>query len=140
MLTWLTSMLIRRDVQQWLKVRYGYRVSQVPSNCSIDNALKALPNTLIMFQPLTLAMGELDIVISNAGWTKFADFFDNVDEAVWDRCFSANVKSHLFLLHAAREQLQKTKGAFIMTSSVAGVKPSGSSIVGCAPQPCSECF
>ncbi|RMJ19333.1 hypothetical protein CDV36_000978 [Fusarium kuroshium] len=76
-------------------------------------------------------MGKLDIVISNAGWTKFADFYDlnqNVDEAVWGHCFSANVKSHLFLLHAAREHLQTAKGAFVMTSSVAGVKPSGSSI------------
>ncbi|KAH8807808.1 hypothetical protein F5884DRAFT_790125 [Xylogone sp. PMI_703] len=80
----------------------------------------------------TLAsFGRIDIVISNAGWTKFVDFMDldqNVDESVWDHCFSANVKSHLFLLHACREHLEQAKGAFIMTSSVAGVKPSGSSM------------
>lgn len=78
------------------------------------------------------AMGRIDAVVSNAGWTKFADFFnidDNVDEDVWDRCYAANVKSHLFLCHAARKYLEDAKGAFIMTSSVAGVKPSGSCIV-----------
>lgn len=78
------------------------------------------------------AMGRIDAVVSNAGWTKFADFFDiddNVDEDVWDRCYAANVKSHLFLCHATRKYLEDAKGAFIMTSSVAGVKPSGSSIV-----------
>jgi NAD(P)-dependent dehydrogenase (short-subunit alcohol dehydrogenase family) len=78
------------------------------------------------------AMGKIDAVVSNAGWTKFANFFDiddNVDEDVWDRCYAANVKSHLFLCHAARKYLEDAKGAFVMTSSVAGVKPSGSCIV-----------
>ncbi|KAF4450044.1 hypothetical protein F53441_6749 [Fusarium austroafricanum] len=77
------------------------------------------------------ALGKLDAVVSNAGWTKFADFFnldDNVDEEVWDRCYAANVKSHLFLCHAAKKHLEEANGAFVMTSSVAGVKPSGSSI------------
>ncbi|KAM0558049.1 hypothetical protein ACHAPJ_005216 [Fusarium lateritium] len=77
------------------------------------------------------AMGKLDAVVSNAGWTKFANFFDlddNVDEEVWDRCYAANVKSHMFLAHAAKKYLENAKGAFVLTSSVAGVKPSGSSI------------
>ena len=76
--------------------------------------------------------GKLDAVVSNAGWTKFANFNDldgNVDEEVWDKCYAANVKSHLFLCHAARKYLEEAKGAFVMTSSVAGVRPSGSSIV-----------
>ena len=76
--------------------------------------------------------GRLDAVVSNAGWTQFADFFnldENVDEEVWDKCYAANVKSHLFLCHAAKKHLEEAKGAFVMTSSVAGVKPSGSSIV-----------
>ncbi|CAG7560584.1 unnamed protein product [Fusarium equiseti] len=76
-------------------------------------------------------MGGLDAIVSNAGWTQFANFFnldENVDEDVWDKCYAANVKSHLFLCHAARKYLDDAKGAFVMTSSVAGVKPSGSSI------------
>ncbi|EXL67402.1 3-oxoacyl-[acyl-carrier protein] reductase, partial [Fusarium oxysporum f. sp. conglutinans race 2 54008] len=62
---------------------------------------------------------------------KPCDFFnldDNVDEEVWDRCYAANVKSHLFLYHAVKKHLEEANGAFVMTSSVAGVKPSGSSI------------
>lgn len=39
-----------------------------------------------------------------------------------------NVKAHLWLLYAAREQLEKNEGSFITTASVAGVKPSGSSL------------
>ncbi|KAF5675528.1 granaticin polyketide synthase ketoacyl reductase 2 [Fusarium heterosporum] len=76
-------------------------------------------------------MGKIDAIVSNAGWTKFADFFDlddNVDEEVWDQCYAANVKAHLFLCHAAKKYLEDAHGAFIMTSSIAGVKPSGSSM------------
>ena len=81
----------------------------------------------------TLAvMGRLDLVVSNCGWTNirtFADLDDNVEEDDWDRCFNINVKSHLYLLHAARDHLEATAGSFTTIASVAGVKPSGSSLV-----------
>lgn len=78
------------------------------------------------------AMGQLDVVVSNGGWTKFSNFGDldaGVEEADWDRCFNMNVKSHLFLMHAAKKHLDDTEGSFITTASLAGVKPSGSSLV-----------
>lgn len=75
--------------------------------------------------------GRLDVVISNAGWTRITNF-SNLDEGMleedWDRCFLYNVKSHLWLLHAAKPYLEETEGAFVTTASVAGVKPSGSSL------------
>lgn len=77
-------------------------------------------------------MGQLDVVVSNGGWTKFStfgDLDDGVEEADWDRCFNMNVKSHLFLMHAAKKYLDETEGSFITTASLAGVKPSGSSLV-----------
>ncbi|KAL6869565.1 hypothetical protein ACO1O0_000891 [Amphichorda felina] len=70
------------------------------------------------------AFGRLDVVFSNAGWTRFRDISnldDNVDEEDWDRCFNMNVKSHLFLMHAAKRYLDETKGVFITTASLAGV-------------------
>ena len=78
------------------------------------------------------AMGRLDLVVSNHGWTRIRNFYDldeNVDEGDWDRCFNMNVKSHLFLFHAARKHLEKSGGSFITVASLAGVKPSGSSVV-----------
>ena len=77
-------------------------------------------------------MGRLDVVVSNGGWTKirkFSDLDDNIEEDDWDRCFNINVKSHLYLFHAAKEHLSATDGSFVTTASVAGVKPSGSSLV-----------
>jgi NAD(P)-dependent dehydrogenase (short-subunit alcohol dehydrogenase family) len=78
------------------------------------------------------AMGRLDLVVSNQGWTRMRDFFnldENVEESDWDKCFNMNVKSHLFLFHASKKYLLESEGAFITTASLAGVKPSGSSVV-----------
>lgn len=78
-------------------------------------------------------MGRLDIVFSNGGWTRLRDINDledNMDEEDWDRCFNMNVKQHLWLMHAAKPHLEATEGVFITTASLAGVKVSGSSLVG----------
>lgn len=75
--------------------------------------------------------GRLDVVVSNAGWTRITNFA-NLEEGMidedWDKCFLYNVKAHLWLMHAARSHLEQTEGAFITTASIAGVKPSGSSL------------
>ncbi|KAG9570643.1 NAD(P)-binding protein, partial [Aureobasidium melanogenum] len=76
-------------------------------------------------------MGRIDVVVSNAGWTKLRDFLnldDGLYEEDWDRCFRINVKSHLWLFHAVRPYLDDTQGSFVTTASVAGIKPSGSSL------------
>lgn len=78
------------------------------------------------------AMGGLDIVFSNGGWThmrNFDDLDENVNEEDWDKCFNMNVKSHLWLMHAARKWLDESEGVFITTASLAGVRCTGSSLV-----------
>ncbi|KAH7253621.1 uncharacterized protein BKA55DRAFT_566000 [Fusarium redolens] len=103
----------------------GPRCLKIKADVTKKTEIQQLVNQTV------LAMGRLDAVVSNAGWTKFANFNDiddNVDEEVWDRCYAANVKSHMFLCHAAKKYLEEANGAFVMTASVAGVKPSGSSI------------
>ncbi len=75
--------------------------------------------------------GRLDVVVSNAGWTRITNFSDLEDAMVdedWDKCFLYNVKAHLWLCHAAKAELEKSEGAFITTASLAGIKPSGSSL------------
>ncbi|CAG8981185.1 hypothetical protein HYALB_00012805 [Hymenoscyphus albidus] len=76
-------------------------------------------------------MGKIDAVVSNHGWTRLTNFQnldDNVREDDWDTCFNYNVKSHLFLFHTAKPYLEKSEGSFTSVASVAGTKPSGSSI------------
>ncbi|KAJ5150630.1 short chain dehydrogenase reductase [Penicillium coprophilum] len=68
-------------------------------------------------------MGRIDVVFSNGGWSRFRDttsIDDNVFEEDWDQAFNINVKSHLWLLHAAKPYLEQVEGSFITTSSIAG--------------------
>jgi NAD(P)-dependent dehydrogenase (short-subunit alcohol dehydrogenase family) len=79
-------------------------------------------------------MGGIDVLVSNGGWTEVRGFTDldaNSLESDWDGCWNMNVKSHLWLLHAARKHLEASVdgGGFITVASTAGVKPSGSSLV-----------
>lgn len=84
---------------------------------------------------------RLDVVFSNGGWTHMRNLYDLEDNMVdedWDRCFTVNVKSHLWLMHAAKPYLSagwddeeggaQESGCFITTASLAGVKVSGSSL------------
>ncbi|KAJ5195070.1 Short-chain dehydrogenase/reductase SDR [Penicillium cinerascens] len=77
-------------------------------------------------------LGGLDVVISNAGWTKMVNFadLDAMDDADWDKCWNVNVKSSFYLFKAALPTFNANPegGAFIITSSTAGVTPSGSSL------------
>ncbi|KAI8952108.1 short chain dehydrogenase [Xylaria longipes] len=75
--------------------------------------------------------GRLDVLFSNGGWTRvrgLVNIDDNCYEEEWDRAFNMNVKSPLWLMHAAKKHLDDTEGAFITTASVAGVNHSGSSL------------
>lgn len=86
----------------------------------------------LVSETLALSRGRLDAVVSNVGWTRMTDFSDleqGVVEADWDRCFNVNVKGHLWLFHAAQTALAEADGVFVSTASVAGVRPSGSSLV-----------
>ncbi|CAK9436117.1 uncharacterized protein LODBEIA_P06750 [Lodderomyces beijingensis] len=77
-------------------------------------------------------LGGLDILISNAGWTRIVDYTDleGMDEELWDGTFSANVKAHYFLFKAAKPYFDKNEdgGVFIASASVAGRICYGSSI------------
>lgn len=74
--------------------------------------------------------GRLDLLIHNAATTRFVPFPDlnAIDEATWDEIFAVNTRSAFFLARAAAPLLKESRGQIIMTSSVAGVGPVGSSI------------
>ncbi|KAI5968778.1 hypothetical protein CANMA_002214 [Candida margitis] len=77
-------------------------------------------------------LGGIDILISNAGWTKFIEYddLDGMDEEAWDGTFNANVKAHFFLFKAAKPYFDANEdgGVFIASASVAGRISYGSSI------------
>lgn len=105
--------------------------SEQPRFMSIKADVGDRPSLQRLVQDTVQHFGRLDAVVSNAGWTRITNF-NNLDEGMieedWNKCFLYNVKAHLWLLHAAKAELEKTEGSFVTTASVAGVKPSGSSL------------
>ncbi|MCJ1243477.1 hypothetical protein MMC30_000674 [Trapelia coarctata] len=77
-------------------------------------------------------LGGLDIIISNAGWTKFSDFGDlnALSEEDWDKCWAVNVKGNMHLLREAIPTFNANAdgGVFLITSSIAGISQSGSTM------------
>jgi len=74
--------------------------------------------------------GQLDVLVNNAGTTKVISHRDleaaNVD--VWREIFEVNVFGTWQLSVAAMPALRESRGSIVNVSSVAGVRPTGSSI------------
>lgn len=105
------------------------------NNIAIQADLTSQKDVRRLVQEAYTAMGRIDVIFSNGGWTRFTNttsIDDNVVDEDWNHAFTMNVKSHLWLLQAAKSYLDETEGAFITTSSLAGVYGMGSSLVGSA--------
>lgn len=74
--------------------------------------------------------GRLDVLVNNAGTTKVIAHHDlaaaSID--VWREIFEVNVFGTWQLCVAAMDALRATKGSIVNVSSLAGVRPTGSSI------------
>lgn len=75
--------------------------------------------------------GRLDVLINNAGTTRFIAHpdLDALTEEVWDEILSVNLKGTFYCCRAAAPELRKAMGAIVNIASVAGHRATGSSIV-----------
>jgi 3-oxoacyl-[acyl-carrier protein] reductase len=79
--------------------------------------------------------GRLDVLVNNAGATRFVDFsdLDSLTEEVWDSLYALNVKGAFWCARAAAKVMQRQAegGTIINLVSQAGLRPTGSSIAYC---------
>jgi ketoreductase RED2 len=74
--------------------------------------------------------GRLDVLVNNAGATKVIEHRDleSASVDVWREIFEVNVFGTWSLCVAAMDALREARGSIVNVSSVAGIRPTGSSI------------
>jgi 2-hydroxycyclohexanecarboxyl-CoA dehydrogenase len=65
-------------------------------------------------------LGQIDILVSNAGWDKVMPFVDT-DEGLWDRVIAVNYRGHVACAHAAvSHMIEAGSGKVVFVASDAG--------------------
>jgi 3-oxoacyl-[acyl-carrier protein] reductase len=84
-----------------------------------------------MIDQAATSFGRLDLLVNNAGVTRFVAHaaLDELRDEDWDRAFAVNVKGAFHCARAARPHLLAVGGGSIVNvASVAGISATGSSI------------
>jgi 3-oxoacyl-[acyl-carrier protein] reductase len=107
----------------------GVRALAVRADVRSDADVRA------MVESTVADLGRLDVLVNNAGVTRFIDHADleAVDDEAWNFIFDTNVRGTFYCVRAAVPSLRRDGGGMILNiSSIAGVYAMGSSIPYCA--------
>ncbi|KAF2399098.1 NAD(P)-binding protein, partial [Trichodelitschia bisporula] len=115
-----------QELAATLAKEYGVKTVVLQGDCGVLVDCKHVVHETIK------AFGGIDVIIGNAGWTKFSNFgdLDALTEEEWDKCWAVNVKGQMALLREAMPTFNANPegGVFIITSSIAGASTAGSSM------------
>ncbi len=83
-----------------------------------------------MVEEAVAKLGRLDVLVNNAGVTRFIPFpdLDAVTDEVWDHILGINLKGPFYASRAAAPHLRRAKGCIVNIASIAGLRGSGSSL------------
>src|SRR5437763_8513364 len=86
--------------------------------------------------------GGLDVLVNNAGTTRFIDHanLEALTDEVWDEILGVNLKGTFYCCRAALPALQERGGSIVNITSVAGLQGHGSSIPYAASKAAVNCL
>jgi 3-oxoacyl-[acyl-carrier protein] reductase len=95
-----------------------------------------------MVERCKIELGGLDVLVNNAGTTKFIAHTDleDVSDSIWDEIFQVNLKGAFYASRAAMPLLKARRGCIVNISSVAGLLGHGSSIPYSASKAAMNCM
>jgi 3-oxoacyl-[acyl-carrier protein] reductase len=87
-------------------------------------------------------LGGLDVLVNNAGTTRFIDHtnLDALTDDVWDEILGVNLMGTFYCCRAALPLLQERHGAIVNVTSIAGLQGDGSSIPYAASKAAVNCL
>jgi 3-oxoacyl-[acyl-carrier protein] reductase len=87
-------------------------------------------------------LGGLDVLVNNAGTTRFIDHtnLDALTDEVWDDILGVNLMGTFYCCRAALPFLRERQGAIVNITSVAGLQGDGSSIPYAASKAAGNCL
>lgn len=109
----------------------GVQAQAVQANLGDAQAVESINR---MVNSVAEHFGRLDLLINNAGVTKFVPFpnLDELNEEDWDKILKVNTKTPFFAARAVTPIMRQNGGGQIInTASVAGLRPNGSSLAYC---------
>ena len=83
-----------------------------------------------VFQQVREQVSHLDILVNNAGWTTRVDHADHaaLTNEILFKTIEVNVYGTWWMCKAAMPHLKKTEGCIVNVTSIAGLRPMGSSL------------
>ncbi len=102
----------------------GRQALLVQADVSDDRAVRA------MLTQVVGALGGLDVLVNNAGTTRFIKLadLDAIGDDDWDRLLDVNLKGPFYCARAAEPHLRARRGSIVNVSSNSAFRPTGSSI------------
>lgn len=111
------------ETVQWIEHEGGQAMA-IQADVSRDEEVRAMVQTAVN------RFGTIDLLVNNAGMTKYIPMGDleAATEDIWDELLAVNVKGMFYCARAAAPFLKRQQGAIVNLGSIAGQTGVGSSL------------
>ena len=127
-----------KEANETLEEVKSHGVPAILCKCNIGVEAEVLA----MVERCRKELGGLDVLVNNAGTTRFINHanLDALTDEVWDEILGVNLKGTFYCCRAAMPLLQERQGAIVNVTSIAGLKGEGSSIPYAASKAAANCL